>query len=109
MESSIAAVEVNLNWFWWRYYVGFDFFASRAILGYGSAEDHQAVFWHFFEEFEALRDLDDGVLNILSGGGGFNVGSGSVLVVEHGNRFTDLATGWHVEGDEFCSSALLRG
>jgi len=97
VEFSVATIKVNLNGFWRRYHVGFDFFASGTILGNGSAEDHQPVFWHLLEEFEALSYFNDGVLNVFSGSCRFDVGSGSVLVVEHGNCFTDLATRGHVK------------
>jgi len=109
VEFSIATIKVDLNGFWRRYNVGFDFFASGTVLGNGSAEDHQTVFWHLLEEFEALSYLDDGVLNVLSGSCRFDVGSCSVLVVEHGNRFTDLATRGHINGDKFGSPAFSRG
>lgn len=109
VESSIATIKVNLNGFWRRYHVGFNLFASGTVLGNCSAEDHQTVFRHLLEEFEALRYLNDGVLNVLSGSCRFDVGSCSVLVVEHGNYFADLATRRHIKGDEFGSSAFSRG
>ena len=109
MEFSVATVKVDLNGLWRGYNVGFDFFASGAVLGDGSAEDHQAVFRHLSEEFKALRDLYNGVLNVLSGGGGLDVRSSPIFVVEHGNHFADLATGRHIQGDEFGSPAFFRG
>ncbi len=107
MESRIAAVEINLNGLGGMYYISFDSFASRTILGDGSAEDYQTVFRHLLEEFETLLDFDDGVLNIFSGNVRFYVGGCSILLLKHGNHFADLTTRRHVEGDKFCSSALF--
>ena len=107
MESRIAAIEIDLNRLRGRYYISFDSFAPRTILGDGSAEDYQTVFRHLLEEFETLRDFDDGVLNIFSGGGRFYVGSCSILLLKHGNYFADLTTRRHIKGNKFCSSALF--
>ena len=107
MEPRIAAVEINLNGFGGRYYISFDSFAPRTVLGDGSTEYYQTVFRHLLEEFKTLLDFDDGVLNIFSGGGRFYVGSCSVLLLKHRNHFADLTTGRHVQGNEFCSSALF--
>ena len=107
MESRIAAVEINLNGFRGMYYISFDSFASGTILGNGSAEDYQAVFRYLLEEFDALSNFGDGVLNIFSGGVRFYVGCCSVLLLKHGDYFADLTTRRHIEGNKFCSSAFL--
>jgi hypothetical protein len=96
-----------LNGLGGRYYISFDSFASRTVLRDGSAEDYQTVFRHLLEEFETLRDFDDGVLNIFSSGGRFYVGSCSVLLLKHRNHFADLTTRRHIKGNKFCSSAFL--
>ena len=107
MESRIAAVEINLNGLGGMYYISFDSFASRTVLGDGSAEDYQTVFRHLLEEFETLLDFDDGVLNIFSGNVRFYVGGCSVLLLKHGNYLADLTTRRHIKGNKFCSSALF--
>jgi len=107
VESRIASVEINLNRLGRSDHISFDSFAPRTVLGNSSTEDHQTVFRHRLEESDALRDFDNGILNIFSGGGRFYVGSCSVLLFEHRDYFADLTPRRNIKGNEFCPSTLF--